>query len=269
MTPDDYINYRATSEARTVGELYGTENFCHFLYSLVKMDRPSIVIELGCGGAATTLTVSQALKENGHGHVWTVDNGADWSIDTIRRACQLPFGTFDDDEPYGAFIRRVLETLRLSDVATLVEMNLDGSTWFAPDAGRIDMLYSDAIGCSVEGCVSIFKYYLPRVSSFSSIFIDRAGTINHVFLFLQYVVDQFNIGKIPWDLLDGVDDNGRSAIERLVRTCEFQLINLTDTKHGKKNWVQNSRAWIKIQPVDYRPHNDVISFGSIPRPWDK
>jgi Methyltransferase domain len=268
MTPSGYINYRASLESYTVGELYGTESFCHFLYSLVKMDRPSVVVELGCGGGATSLMVSQALKENGHGHVWTVDNGADWSIATIRRACQLPFGTCDDNESYGAFIRRVLESCRLSDVATLVEMNLDGSSWFAPDAGYIDMLYSDAISCNVEGCVSTFRYYLPRVSSFSSIFIDRAGTINHVLLFLKYMVGQFNIGKIPWDLLNGLDDDRRFALERLVRTSEFQLINLTDTKHGKKNWMQNSRAWIKIQPVDYRPHNDVISFGSIPRPWE-
>ena len=113
---DQYTNYRASAKTSTVGELYGTESFRHFLYSLVRMDRPSVVVELGCGGAATALMVSKALHEN-HDH--------------------------------------------------------GGLT-----------------------------------------------------------------------------------------------INLTETKHGKRNKMQNSRALIKIQPVDYLPHNDVVSFGSTTSPWE-
>src|SRR3989442_6888661 len=132
--PDQYINYRHSTTASTVGELFGTENFCHFFYSLVRMDRPMVVVELGCGGAATALMVSKALHENGHGHCWTVDNGSDWKIESVRRTCQIPLGRFDGDETYAAFVRRLLATLRLSDVATLVEMNLDESNSFAPGA---------------------------------------------------------------------------------------------------------------------------------------
>ena len=266
VTVEQYLNHRQSTAAHTVAEWYGTENFCHFLYSLVRMDRPSVVVELGCGGAATALMVSKALRENGHGHLWTVDSGFDWKHDAIRKTCQSPLGSLDSDETYPAFIRRLFEMVQLADVATLVEMNLDDTNLFSPDA-RIDMLFSDASSSNVEGCVSTLKYYLPRVSQFSSIFIDRAGTINHAFLFLKYTVEQLNKGKIPWHLLDGLDDEHRSALERLARTCEFQLINLTDTPHGKRNRSQNSRAWIKIQPVDYVPHNEVVSFGSITRPW--
>jgi hypothetical protein len=55
-------------------------------------------------------------------------------------------------------------------------------------------------------------------------------------------------------------------MERLVKTCEFQLINLTETGR-KKATMQNSRAWIKIQPLDYVPHNGVLTFSSITSPW--
>jgi hypothetical protein len=263
----DYLAYRASAEADTVGELYGTENFCHFLYGLVRMDRPSTVVELGCGGGATAVMIGRALTENGHGHLWTVDDGSDWSVGSIRQTCQRALGELDENESYNQFIHRLLRKFDLSGAVTLVDTYLDGTRWFALENARVDMLFSDAIGCSVEGCVSTLRYYLPRISTYSSIFIDRAGTINHVWLFLRYLIDQFNIGKIPRDLIDGLDNDDSSAIERLVNGCEFQLINLTDTRHNKSNWVQNSRAWIKIQPVDYRPHNDVISFGSIPRPW--
>jgi predicted O-methyltransferase YrrM len=55
------------------GQLFGTETFCHFLYSLVRMDRPTVFVELGCGGGATTLMVSKALRENGHGWLCTLE----------------------------------------------------------------------------------------------------------------------------------------------------------------------------------------------------
>ncbi len=35
LTLDQYINHRISQMASTVGELYGTENFCHFLYRIV------------------------------------------------------------------------------------------------------------------------------------------------------------------------------------------------------------------------------------------
>lgn len=77
-----------------------------------------------------------------------------------------------------------------------------------------------------------------------------------------------NQGKLPWRLVDGLEPDQQQALERLVKRCDFHLINLTESKHGKRNKAQNSRAWIKIKPVDDLPHNDVASFGSITRPWD-
>ena len=60
---------------------YGTENFCYFLYSLVKMEQPDTVIELGVGEGVSTCMMAQALKENGKGVVGGIDNGRDWKLD--------------------------------------------------------------------------------------------------------------------------------------------------------------------------------------------
>jgi hypothetical protein len=267
QTIEEYINHRMSPTGRTVAELYGTENFCHFLYSLIRMDRPAVVVELGCGAATTSLMAARALRENGFGRLWTIDSGADWSSELLRRPCQSALGPPESEESYAAFIERLFATFELSETAHLVEMNLDGSTFFDPGS-RIDMLFSDATPSNVQGCLSLLRYYLPRMSFFSSIFIDRAGTINHAFLFLKYLVDQLNTGKMPRHLIEGLDSERQQALETLVRTCDFQLINLTETKHGKANKGQNSRVWIKMQPVDYLPHNDVLSFGSITAPWE-
>ena len=197
----------------TVGEMFGTETFCHFLYSIVRMDRPSVVVELGCGGAATTLMVCKALSENGSGHCWTIDNGADWKLEYVRRACQSPLGTYDAEETYGDFVRRLLARVRYENVATLVEMNLDASHLFDPGA-PIDILFADALPSNVEGCLAVLRYDLPRVALYSSIFIDRAGTIHHSRLFLQYIVDRLNHGKIPWRLIDGLEPEQQQALQQ-------------------------------------------------------
>jgi predicted O-methyltransferase YrrM len=266
-TVQAYISHRSSPEARTVADLFGTENFCHFLYSLVRMDRPSVVVELGCGGAATALMVAQALLENGHGQLWTIDNGSDWTNELVRETCLNALGAADGKMAYAEFISTLLDRFGLSGRMSLVEMTLNGADFFDPGQ-KIDMLFSDATPSHAEGCLALLKYYLPRVNTYSSIFIDRAGTINHAWLLLRYVVDRLQTGKIPLHLTDGCTAMEQRALEQLVKTCEFQLINLTETMHLKKNKMQNSRAWIKIQPHDYIPHNDVLTFGSVTSPWE-
>lgn len=266
-TVEDYVNFRASPEARTVGELYGTENFCHFLYSLIRMDRPAAVVELGCGGGATALMAGKALRENGHGHLWTIDNGSDWSSDVIRESCQAALAPAPPDESYADFIARLVDGVGLGDVLSLVDVTLDGISFFDPGR-KIDMLFSDATPSHAEGSLAVLRYYLPRMSDYSSIFIDRAGTINHSWLLLRYVVQCLQQGRIPAHLADGLADEEHAALERLVRRSQIQLINLTETRHDKQNAGQNSRAWIKIQPEDYVPHNDVTTFGSITSPWE-
>jgi Methyltransferase domain len=263
---EHYLSSRNSPDNRTVAEVYGTENFCHMLHSLIRMERPTVVVELGCGGAATALMVAKALNANGHGHLWTIDNGSDWKDDFVRETCLGAAGLMDQDLSYAEFIGLLCEKFGLSERFSLIELDLNGTEFFDP-GHKIDMLFADATPSHAEGCLAILKYYLPRMSSYSSIFIDRAGTINHAWMVLRYVVDCFRFGKLPRSLTEGSDEAEIRAMERLVSSCEIQLINLTETKHNKPTRMQNSRAWIKIQPLDYKPHNDVLTFSSITSPW--
>ena len=57
---------------------YNTHDFSVFLYSLIKMQRPKSVLELGTGFGVTSFLAAQACKENNKGHVTTIDNGLEW-----------------------------------------------------------------------------------------------------------------------------------------------------------------------------------------------
>ena len=57
---------------------YNTHDFSVFLYSLIKMQKPKCVLELGTGFGVTAFLAAQACKENNKGKVITIDNGVQW-----------------------------------------------------------------------------------------------------------------------------------------------------------------------------------------------
>jgi len=61
-----------------IGEVFATEYRGPFFHSLVRMQKPQNILELGTGLGTTAFWMAQAVKENGRGHVWTVDNGGSW-----------------------------------------------------------------------------------------------------------------------------------------------------------------------------------------------
>ena len=79
----------------SLAEVYGKENFCYLIYSLIKMQKPETIIELGTGLGTTALMIAQALKENNKGKIWTVDNGKDWE-ETKTSWIKTKFKTHED-----------------------------------------------------------------------------------------------------------------------------------------------------------------------------
>src|SRR5438093_1278155 len=57
-----------------IGAVFGTEHFCLFLYALVRMSVPKLIVELGTGLGISAFWLGLASKENGVGHVWTLDD---------------------------------------------------------------------------------------------------------------------------------------------------------------------------------------------------
>jgi len=227
-----------------IGPLFGTEDFCFFLYSLVKMHRPAIVLEVGTGCGAAALWLAQAVKENGTGHVWTIDDGSEWSLLLQAPAC--PLLPEERKESHAAFFNDVLDRFGLAPQVTFIPRKVPP---FPRIDGKIDLLFSDFLH-GPNMILSLLGYFLPRMSRASSILIDSASTAFPSYALLEILIGQLNDGKLPQALLEMTHEDDRAAVTDFVRSSRFTLVHLTETKNRR----QNSTTWIKIEPIDLRPH---------------
>jgi hypothetical protein len=239
-----------------VGAGFGTEDFCLFLYSLVRMQAPKTIVELGTGFGLTTFWMALAAKSNKAGHVWTVD-----SFD------------FFDEEP--AAVQRVLERLRESNVISLdnstaeeyysristlfgldpyltfvkskIELNEVGHFTDYPFVDKpIELLFAD-FAHDGRSTLLLLGHFLPRMASSSSIFIHSASTNWPSYLLLEQLASQLNAGKVPKLLQDFCSFD----LGEFVRHHRIVLVHLTECKPRQ---YQNSAAWLKIEPIDLLPH---------------
>ena len=243
-----YLNTKIKDDTITIGEGYGNENFCYLIYSLIRMEHPQTVIELGSGLGSTTCMMAQALKENGKGTLWAIDNGQDWK--TLKKHVGKP------NQSYENFFQKLLERFELEKFVKFKNITLTPISFFNPQK-PVDMMFFDAHDSSAQGCTQLLRYYLPIMNKYSSIFIDRSSTINHAYLMLEQLVQYLQQGKIPACLVSNRPQEEVNAIYQLVLNSKFTLIHLAETEAGKKNKAQNSTAWIKIEPLDILIHNQV------------
>jgi hypothetical protein len=239
-----------------IQEIFGTEHFATFIYAYCRMVQPDRVVELGTGIGATTLAISCALQANGCGHLDTVDNGNCWQ--SVRKCAQSALGYCDDSESYKDFVGRLVDGFDLSKYVTHHFADvLDSSLSISSD---IDILFADALDADVTGCRNILRHYLPRMAKYSSFFIDRAATVNHSYLFLRDTVACLNENKVPQFLVDRMSNVEEARFRKKVGSIRFQLVPLTEKATRKVNKNQNSRAWIRIEPVDFVHHNGVDNW---------
>ena len=104
----------------SLAEVYGKENFCYLIYSLIKMQKPETIIELGTGLGTTALMIAQALKENNKGKIWTVDNGKDWE-ETKTSWIKTKFKTHED------YFNDVIKKFKLKKYIELLNIDLDNN----------------------------------------------------------------------------------------------------------------------------------------------
>ena len=249
----EYINHRLKDSPVYQNELaaeYGTENFAYFLYALVKMAKPQVMLELGTGAGITSFMAAQAMKENGFGIVYTVDDASQWS--DVAMFVRDYFGVADLDYP--TFIDLATRKFDLAEHVRAVSTHLATDTLYMPPGiDKLDMVYVDCLTTTVRDIGATMAFYLPRLKLYSSMFWDNASTHNHAFLFVEYVVKEFQAGRIPV-FLQRLSQQDVAALWTMVRTCKFTLVHLTDDYRGKFNKLQNSRAWLKIEPNDFVPH---------------
>ncbi len=239
----------------TIGEAYGTETFCWFLYSVIRMEMPRTVVEIGSGRGISTVASALALKHNRHGTLWSVDDGSDWH--RIRPSCQAALGYRSESEGYESFRERLLRHCDVSAEVRLISETAADGTYFAPPEA-IDLLFVDAGDTHPAGCVGFLRFYLPRMAAHSSLFIDGASTYWDSYLFVERLVELLNAQQLPHSLRVGLSPEDELRLQELVRSSRFTLVHLVDRSPAKVNTLQNGRCWIQIRPCD------VVADGTVP-----
>jgi hypothetical protein len=238
------------------GPAYGTEDFCLFLYSLVRLQAPKVMVELGTGFGTSALWMALGAKQNGSGHVWTIDDGGlfrrhaqvvSMLLEHLKKKLEIELPPSADEHEY---LGALAEALKLTSFLTFIRSKMDVAEQghfdrYAFSGKPIDLLFSDFRHGATD-ILSILGHFLPRMADASSIFIDSASTAWPSYLVLEQVVSLLNRGQAPREL----QRQSACDLSELMRNRRIVLIHLTE----QKNRPQNSTAWLKIEPIDVVPH---------------
>lgn len=252
-TPQERANLLVFSEI--TGAYFGTEELAILLYSLVRMQRPRTVVELGTGLGASACWMAHAVKQNGIGHVWTIDDFDLFDrepklLSKVRRDLKnAQLGAFQFTTPEEYF-REIPAFFSLTDHLTVLRHRLSFGehTQFdrMPFSGDpIDLLFTDFRHGPLE-ILGLLAEFLPRMNGAASIFVDSASSYLTSYLLLEQLAAQLNAHRIPASLqeLCAVD------LREVIRNKRFVLLHVT----RQKSHEQNGTAWLKIEPDDLRPH---------------
>ncbi|PKH70325.1 hypothetical protein CXF96_08300 [Stenotrophomonas sp. Betaine-02u-21] len=240
-----------------MGWVYGSEDLCVLLYSLVKRTRPRVMVELGTGFGVTTAWVAAAMKETGVGTLYTYDNASHFKSEAGRRFASGLDGALAnllnrDDGPssYLDFVAALLVWAGVDGPVAQVEGDIDLKKIAAApylDPG-VDCVFSD-FSHSPESIQSLLGAFLGRLRPTASIFIDSASTQRLSYLTLERIVDDLNQNKLPIGILAGCTEAEVSALVRKVQCSRFRLMHLIEDRQR----AQNSTAWLSVEPVDVVP----------------
>jgi predicted O-methyltransferase YrrM len=246
-----------------IGPNYGSEDLCILLYSIVKREKPAVVVELGTGLGVTTAWIAAAMKENGFGKIYSVDNGehyspADkpwWKVQFRNRLEPLVA-----IPQYDRFIDAVFEHAKVAEYVKFIhgDIDLENLDWLSntmkadtPDGAvpPVDILFAD-YNHSPTNTAKILASFLPRMTPVASVFIDSASTHYPSYLMLERIVHLFEQGRVPVQMLDHLKDAAaRDKLKDVVSSSIFKLMHMVE----KQNRAQNSTAWLRIEPTSLLP----------------
>lgn len=227
-----------------IGLVYGTEDWPLFLYGLVKMQAPLHVVELGTGLGATALWVAQAMKEIGAGRIWTIDSGQDWP-GILDHSPEL-FTAEQRALDFAGYMADLIGRFGLENHLEFIGREMPP---YPAMGQQLDLLFSD-FRHGPNDILAILGHFLPQMAASSSVFIDSASTSFPSYALLELLVAQLNAGKVPLMLLTVTPAEQQEALRKQVRSSRYTLMHLVE----RKARVQNSTAWLKIEPVDLRPY---------------
>lgn len=238
-----------------LGRIHGSDEICLLLYSMIKRDKPRVVVELGTGLGVTTAWIAAALRENQAGRIHTYDNGDHYRQEGVQRfisqmdGALAPLAKLAGNAPFAEFIETLLT---LGDVRPEVDFH---EAWIERErvlgdigGAPIDFVFSD-FNHSPEAIQHIVGGFLPLMAPTSSIFIDSAPTHLPSFHALSQLVGILQSGRVPQSIRRMLAPGELDAAMHIVTTSRFTLQHLVENS----NRAQNSTAWLRIEPVDTLP----------------
>ena len=219
------------------GPRHKTEDWCLFMYALVKMQRPSVFLELGTGWGVTLFWVAQAMQENGLGACHSVDSSRMWK----KRSRKGEFTSL---------IQARAEEFGLADRITLIDQEVPPF----PEVEGVDLLFSD-ISPYPGHILDVLGHYLPTMPVHGSIFFDSAAGRLQTYWMMSMLVDELNRGRVPARLLSQVASEKRNTLIRRVITSRFELIPITKVQ---ERLDQNGPLWFRFSPSDLVPYPQTL-----------
>jgi len=250
-----------------LGLSYGSEDICVLFYSLIRREKPSLVVELGAGLGVTSVWMARALMENGFGHLYTVEDfrHSDRLMEILREHQSELTGILDVSviSNQKEYLHQLISNFGLVDYASICSTTIAlGNQDLLPNVDfvsakeGIDFLFSD-FSKSPQIVAELLAYFLPLMSDTASIFIDSASTHFPSFLALETLISQLQAGKTPSAFVELLSESKLENMERIIRRRHFRLVHL----YERKTRNQNSTAWIRIEPVDWKPPQGIRLHG--------
>ena len=165
---------------------YGTEEFAHYMYGLVRMTKPNLFLELGTGHGSTAFMVAQAMKENGKGKVITLDNGGQHG---------------------GGYQQKILNKIKEFELENHIEFrfkefNIDA----IKDIQIVDIVFSDFNRHPMH-INMLLSWIIKQIKNRTLLFIDGAATYYDSFNYLELMVAALSKNKIIKALSDVYKDD--------------------------------------------------------------
>lgn len=250
----DTLNFNFLQKLRyKLGPIYGSDDLCVLLYSLVKRQKPRVVVELGTGFGVTTAWIAAAMAENGFGTIYTVDNGANFENARTRHKFDrldgvlAPLSSMMNAQ---GFFAEIFKCAGVSQHVRTIERSIDlaNLAWLDAEINKdtehalIDVVFSD-FNHSVQTICRILASFLPRMADNASIFIDSASTKMVSYYMLEHLMKMLDNNKVPIEVLEMASSTAqREQLANILHTSVFKLTHLIE----RQERAQNSTAWLSI-----------------------
>lgn len=236
--------------ASVFGPVFGSEDSSLLLHSLVKMQQPEVVVELGTGLGVSAVAMAFAAKANGRGMVFTVDDLEFLERDPQLLGCVIEALTRNSLGSFAAanaaeFFDELIREFGLSDHLTVVRTTIDLDDPHHIDSYpfaelKIGLLFSD-FSHGPDDILGLLAHFLPRMTPFSSLIVDSVPSDPISYLTFERLIQQLQTGRI----LPALAQRCTVDLHEVIRARRLTLVHFLERKDRAS---QNGCSLLRLEP---------------------